>query len=84
MKKGMGEIARWVIIIVIILIAVFLVWKYKDLFFGEKVVKVENCGDLDSQNLRNDCCSVKFQDQPHIQCVGNWEFVNNECKFVCA
>ncbi len=84
MKRGMSNAVRWIIIILVILVIAFFVWKYKDLFFGEKVVRVENCGDLNSQALRDDCCSVRMKDQIHIQCVGNWKYGEKDCEFVCS
>lgn len=79
----MNDITRTIIILIIILFIIFFVWKYRDLFFGERVVKVENCGTLDKQELRDECCAVKYRDQLHIQCVGDWRYTD-ECEFVCS
>ncbi|MEK6881002.1 MAG: hypothetical protein AABY22_15395 [Nanoarchaeota archaeon] len=84
MRKGESDIIRWIVIIVILLVVAFFVWKYKDFFFGEKIVNVEDCGDLNKEELRNDCCAVKYQNQPHVQCVGNWKYNGKECAFVCS
>ena len=85
MKRGnVTEIVRWILIILVLIAIGFLLWKYRGNLSGEKLVKIENCGELKEPSLRDECCSTKFKDQPHIQCVGNWKYTDKGCEFACV
>ncbi len=42
-----------------------------------------NCGELSTQEERNACCAEQNVDTPHIMCVGEWQYTEQGCSWVC-
>lgn len=79
----------WGVVVVLLVVIVGLVYYVsttrQSIDFGK------SCGDLNNQTFADDCCAKRNADSLHIQCVGEWKFIegkergaSDECQFICS
>jgi len=78
----MGKI--WILILVLIVVAGFAVWAVQVYLPSSDDIDKGDMGcDLLDADEASVCCAELHKDDIRIQCVGDWEFVDDKCKFVC-
>lgn len=48
-----------------------------------RINKPLDCGRFSHQIMRDKCCEMTMQNIPHTDCLGNWQYSNDGCKWVC-
>ena len=83
-KKGTGILLIFLIVVFLATTVYYFTAPSEDYKRGD-LVGDGVCGNIGSEEGRNECCSNAHAEDIHIQCVGGWRYISdgNRCEYVC-